>query len=420
MDERNRAEQELLQLREKLKDKIDSEEAYKKNLRVALEKHSTPQTGKTPEIRTRSFFGEPTMPSSDSANQELPVKRRPPKSEYDNPYERAQEKIPMNNKGYNNIRQSNQNMNDPMKFHNRLEDLQSPFLDGDKTLAGVTKLIPLEEFDNRRSLEEHHDFEDMNNDLSKMQNYNKRPPSGRKFKEDDSLDVLIKAHGSLRPGTSDSNDVNATHLIGKRLEETDALLNNYGFSAGGNFSDNGRLKSRENDTLSRAARNIIGDNPSRGMDMLSMHGDRNKGASRTGSRGIEEGIRMNNNLDPFADLSPPRHQIASSTEPYDHIADQRSMNTTGMSFNIDRINLANEARLRNLDNGDESPVPSDVVYGNVRGKANYYNNQNHRGGLEAIEEDADADDNFAKIDKMLGGYLKTHEEGSHNKLDMYR
>ena len=40
MDERNRAEQELLQLREKLKEKIDTEEAYKKNLRSALDKYS--------------------------------------------------------------------------------------------------------------------------------------------------------------------------------------------------------------------------------------------------------------------------------------------------------------------------------------------------------------------------------------------
>ena len=198
-----------------------------------------------------------------------------------------------------------------------------------------------------------------------------------------------------------------------RLEETDNLLNNHGFASGANYGDRNRLKSRENETLSRAARNIIGEKQPGSIDSLDMFGDRNKGPSRSASRGGEEGIRMNHHLDPFAD----RNQVASSTEPYDYMVDHKSLNTTGLSFNVEKINLVNEARLRKLDNGDESPVPSDMGYGNMRGKPNYYSN-NNKGGLAAIEEDADIDDNLAKIDKMLGGYYKTHEE-SQNRKDMY-
>ena len=132
------------------------------------------------------------MAASKSEDQELVIKKRPVKVDYETPYERhqerPQEKIPMHNKGYNNIRQTGLGENDQMRYPGRLDESPSPFLEGNKTLAGVTKLIPIEVFDNRGALEQH------DNDhltLSKIQNMNKRPPSNRqKHNPDDSLDVL--------------------------------------------------------------------------------------------------------------------------------------------------------------------------------------------------------------------------------------
>lgn len=412
MEERNRAEKELTNLREQLKQKIISEELYKKNLRDALERNAQPRIQQNPEGPTRITYKEPPVGYDPFPLQEKPPRHRPPPSNSYGGYSGYPDTDSLDKQAYN-IRQTNQNLLD--NYQNmQMQESRTPFLDNDRTLAGDTKLIPLAVFDNRGSLEGTNVRRGGNDPLtmSKIQNYGMGRPSSSKqqpqwVKEDDSIDALLKAHGALRPGSSESNALGDTsRLIGRHLDDASAIMRQGDISGTGKIVNRYNLKSREGtDTLSLAARNILADKSS------------NIGANPYGqperrlmSRG-EEGIKFNNTADILPDLSIGGH---GGTHNYE-LAEGPSMNTTGMSFNIDRINMANEARLNKLDKFGSGHSRNDMHYDPGRGKGNYYGN---RGELEAIEESADMDENLAKIDKILGSYLKTHEEEGIHKRDL--
>jgi len=320
-------------------------------------------------------------------------------------------------------------MDDP--YLRPLDDSYMPALDIEKTLSGNTKMIPLAVFDNKQGFENTRSLDRDPLTLSKIHNFassnlgqqmhtNQKPnrPNSSKQpwqKDEDSIDYLIKAHGA-RPGSSESHGYGDTsHMIGRRLDEASELLRQVDVMNSGK-ADRTNLRSRDKDTLSMAGRNILGDKPN--MNVGNYGGQRGGGypESERGSfvlRG-DEGIKMTNH-DLLPDLSMASHH---AMEHFGHPADN-SMNMTGNSFNVDRINLANEARLKKWDSVGGGSIRSDGSnydkYGAGAGRGNYYN----RGGLEAIQEDDDAQDNMAKLDKMLGGYLKTHEEIQGRESGMY-
>lgn len=417
MEERNRAEKELTQLRDQLKQKIISEDLYKKNLREALERNAQPRLQKMAEGPTRITYPDPPVNYDPFPLQEKPPRNRPPQNSYGGYPDTDSHSL---EKQAYNIRQTNQNLLDNYQNNTHLQESRTPFLDNDRTLAGDTKLIPLAVFDNRGSMEGTGASTNMrrgNNDpltMSKIQNYGMGRPNSSKqqqpqwMKEDDSIDVLLKAHGALRPGSSESNALGDTsRIIGRHLEDASAIMRQGDISGTGRIVNRYNVKSREGgDTLSMAARNILGDKSSN--IGANPYGQQDR---RLASRG-EEGIKFNNTADIFPDLSYGGHGGTGNYE----LAEGPSMNMTGTSFNIDRINMANEARLNKLDKFGSGHSRTDMQYDAGRGKGNYYGN--NRGELEAIEESADMDDNLAKIDQILGSYLKTHEEGGINKRNL--
>jgi len=220
-----------------------------------------------------------------------------------------------------------------------------------------------------------------------------------------SVTGLIKAHGA-RPGSSESGYGDTSHMIGRGLDEASELLRRVDVMGKG--GDRTNMRSRDKETFSMAGRNILGDGK-QSMNVGNYGGGKQRGypESERGSlisRG-DEGIRMNNN-DLLPDLSMNSHQ---AMEHFGNPGNDSLMNMTGTSFNVERINLANEARLKKWDSMGGGSIRSDGrnydQYGGA-GRGNYYG-RGGGGGLEAIQEDDDAHD---KLDKMLGGYLKTHED----------
>jgi len=445
-DGRDKAEQELLFLREKLKDKIHHDEAYGKNLQNALERNNpnapqvkAPRVNDSNPIRAVHRDPEPALEAY-SYQSYQPKQNKPASNNNLGPSRTNVEKernyeeftfpaTPDINKPSYDVRRTNHNMMDD-PYSRPLDDSYMPALDIEKTLSGNTKMIPLAVFDNKQGMENTRSLDRDPLTLSKIHNFassnlgqmhsnqkQNRPNSSKQpwQKDEDSIDYLIKAHGA-RPGSSESHGYGDTsHMIGRRLDEASELLRQVDVMHSGK-GDRTNLRSRDKDTLSMAGRNILGD---KAMNVGNYGGGKRGGGYPESERGSlvlrgDEGIKMTNH-DLLPDLSMNSHQ---AMEHFNNPADN-SMNMTGNSFNVDRIMLANEARLKKWDSVGGGSIRSDGSnydkYGAGNGRGNYYN----RGGLEAIQEDDDAHDNMAKIDKMLGGYLKTHEEIQGRESGMY-
>jgi len=431
VDGRDKAEQELLHLRERLKEKMSHDHAYDKNLRDVLErnnpnapirkKDNNPVRAihRDPEPALESYSYQSYQPKSNKANPN-PGSRNNIEKNYE---EFTFPATPDIDKPAYDVRRTNQKMKDDQHLH-QLDDSYMPALDIEKTLAGNTKMIPLAVFDNKPGLENTRSLDRDPLTLSKIHNFassnlgqmhsnqkNNRPNSSKQWqqKDEDSIDFLIKAHGA-RPGSSESHGYGDTsHMIGRRLDEASELLRQVDVMGKG--GDRTNLRSRDKETFSMAGRNILGDKQS--MNVGNYGNKRGGGGYPESERGSlisrgDEGIRMNNQ-DLLPDLSMNSHQ---AMEHFNNPADNSLLNMTGTSFNVERINLANEARLKKWDSVGGGSIRSDGSnydkYGGA-GRGNYYN-RGGGGGLEAIQEDDDANDNMAKIDKMLGGYLKTHED----------
>ena len=412
MEGRDKAERELLDLRGKLKDKMVQEQLYKQNLQNALDKNMQTR----PQREPIKALHQDMNPSFDPYPvQEKPKRQLLNMNQFERGYAEFHEAPNLDKASYN-IRRTDQNLLNVQ--HDKFEDSYSPYLDHDRTLAGDTKMIPLEVFDNKMGGGNH--LRVSNQDpltLSKIHKYDMgpsykpdRPNSSKQWnlKEEDSIDALIKGHGPLRPGSSESNTMGDTsRFIGKRLDEASMILKQGELGKIGKVPDRYGLKSRENDTLSLAGRNILGEK-NINMNMRGGYGH------KEGNLRGDEGIRMNitGTTDILPDLS-----MGPGMDHHD-MTGHHSMNMTGTSFNVDKINLANEARLKKLENMGTGTMKSNQGYENTGGgRGNYYGNRGGVGGLESIQEDPN--DHMAKIDKILGGYLKTHEDEEHQRNAMY-
>jgi hypothetical protein len=379
MEERNKAENELIHLREQLKQKVLSEELYKQNLRGALEKNAQRKVHSINNEHFPSPLSDPFMTQHNELRKPVKIMHNDYQLRGNTGDNGGIGQVKTRQEGFKRLQES---------------DFGGAFAE---TLAHDTKMIPLTVFDKGHGMS-------VNNPdqltLSKIQEYAIRPSSVNQWEnKNDALDLLMKNQRQMRPSSSEkSRDfLDTSHLIGKKLDEADAILQMY--AAGYNNFDNSRKKNdnpNRTNILSSAGKNIMqmssGSENNLGYkpydykpydyknDMAS-----DMGGSVRESEGIllEKGYALHNDHSSLGFMDQRDRSIGLNS-------------SQGSTFNLDKINLANEERLRYLEKQGSGGL--DTLKSN---KGNYYGVMNNR-FLETIKEDDD--DEIAKLDKLLLTY----------------
>lgn len=433
MEERNKAEMELLKLRDQLKKKMVSEELYKHNLRSALEKNS--------ELKIANINNQlisDNMPPIGAGPYDMGFLKKKPPLPQRNPLEMNLKDVNFSKQIFS-IKNDNRIMNERMDQRPKLDDTMD--FDINRTLAHETKLIPLAAFDGNQAENQ------TNLTLSKLQNYAIRPNSSSVWdKQNDALDNFVNKHQNRPISSEMSRDLTSTKIIGKNLDEANAILQNYdttnnGLSTTTKILSKWQAKGKNADTLSLAARNILAkptpeDDYGRDLDL---------GANQVFGREPESNAYLNaaprsrlqsRMNEPTRMVEPSRpdfgtndyNGLTSNTDLFgkdpsykgfdgiqlgkeDGFDDKSQFNLSDAAhnlshgestFNLERINMQNEARLKNLENFGNVGSQGNLL-GN---KGNYYHNNSNHKLLETIREDDDNADELAKLDKLLLNYMK--------------
>ena len=387
MNQRNKAEKELIDLREQLKHKLINEDMYKHNLRNALAKNSIVklqnQRSADPNLPVINIYEKPRYDVNPRQYRDLypPYQQQP-----------SINKSQFNQNNYKNpinlaaaIRSnSNKQMN--------LEDTQA--LDANGSLVCETNFVPLSLFNDKNS---------ENLTLSKIQNMALRPSSSNVWEQDlknnhrDVLYDFVQESQANRPSSQaqayisrqKSNQIMFNNLETKKEDDTKSniIMN--------------RWKSRSDDTkesLSQAGRNIIGRNNLAGAG-------NNNGPIIEKEHGINLDANMfsidNSNVHErvngtriLQNMETPQQPIFNTETNNQSILNNTNLNTT---LNIENIHMANDIRLKQLESlgyGSMAKTGKPELGKLSKKPENYYS----KGNMEEITED---DDELARLDKLL-------------------
>ena len=419
-----------MNLRQQLKQKMLSEELYKQNLRQALEKNSQWKIQKI---------------SDQLSPKNMPLLGNNPFDDYNFKLPKAEKKPPIhegNSKEANfahqisQIRKIGTNLVPPQNPQVQNLSLEDSYNLGlNKTLAHDTKYIPLTVFDAQHHANPlSHGHENLT--MSKLHNVAIRPSSSHAWdKQPDTLDLMMKAHQNLRPNSSEQSReyLNTSNLIGRKLDEATAIIQQYdGLSTTTKIVNKWQTKNvLGGDTLSLAARNVLSRGQDRNQDRNLDYGAKNTFGkdyntlnydpySRNHLNSREKEFTLGREYNRNYDTEMMTHKESTKgmegiligkdafsildDEAASHISDPKELSlglytTSGSTFNLEKINMANEARLKKLEAMTSNPDS------HLRAKGNYYNAGNSNPKLlETIKEDDD--DELAKLDRLLQNYAK--------------
>ena len=426
MEERNKAERELRDLRDQLRHKVIEQDNYRENLRQAIQKNSEVKLRQVSEkLQTDNQYTKPehTEIRGLDINYKLDGKQSPEhyagrgnfSSDVDRDLAKA---FPQNS-------QEQYGANDSAAFGpgkgsktNRGMLNDSDIFGGlNKTLAGDTKMIPLDAFDQKNPGA--HQLT-----LSNLNQYNMRPNSSQnKQREGDVLDKLVTEAQSNRPLSQNQERVagvraginyyNMNHdpkWSYKQAEQDSHWNDEQNQTTHGGYGMN-KTGRGGGDSINIAARNVLGGNYAfQGGDMS------------------HSGIGVDNNLYSMPDDGTSKFlgrgddtmDLDNKQTNYHHNPDfHKALETSTFSYNggltssmnIEKIHQANEARLKQLE---------DVKYGGGGGSSKWEGSQGHnrapsRGNMDYMNTPMNGikeeDDDMGRFDNLVSKYNKPRDYG---------
>lgn len=409
MEERNRAERELKELREQLRQKVIQEDGYRDNLRKALEKNSELKMKQLSEkIRQEQYDTNTRIPGLDLGYNNQPIRADP------SAYVQKREFNLDEGRNYPIIT-NQQERNEGLKggtagdvyFHTSEQNgggkkkptmFNDSELFGDahnQTLIADTKMIPLETFDKRN-------IGASNLTMSKLNHFNIRPTSSQNTKaEGDILDKFVSAADESRPSSQNH----------ERMTGMKAGVNYYNMNREPQWIRNEDMRPDSSSSNTHATfvnPRAYGDTLGKaGKDVISGGGTFKGDMSYVGI-GIEGGLynlpdegtgKFNFKGDDTMDLNSKRDNRNANDIDLNKILDTSYGGALNSSLNIEKIHEMNEARLRQLEN-----VKFENVSSKWTGRANGNQSRGNYNYLNTPMKKIDEDDELGKVDQLLGTY----------------
>ena len=397
---KNQAEQELLNLRQVLKEKVLEEEKYKRNLLLALTKND-PTTKRKTSTRSKPY----DTPGGVFAMNDIMNYNTPAMGGDFTDFKRKYGEQQVTPKIYQNEdgREGKQNLIKPLKIFERGgitagRDVFQEAYNGDKTLISDTKMIPLDMLD--QFTKQHHDA-NLPLTLSKIGHLAVRPSSSNMYEGSNRYEKIInrqeespkeieqnyqvkKRPFSQKNPRYETNNMMEHSVNSEITREIDNILRTHEMELNGNNNNHQKMN-----TFNKAAQGVLDSskipnyhNEGMGIKLDSEFPTlKDQSLYSMKSYGLKKGD-TNEHMDEIERIMKPKTKQQEKNNRYEDAYKETTLHST---INIDELNKKNDERLKEID------VMEKYMEGGVK-------NVNQRNiNLRVIEEE----DDIAKLDKLI-------------------